>query len=145
MKDHEMPEAVAARKNQVDPFVEYLVVRKSLNMSAGKIAAQCAHAANMLNDIYHETDLGDPFIKPPSEELLLKMGVYAAWKNTSYRKVVLVADEKDWLKLKELPDIVIVRDAGLTEVEPGSETVIGIWPMKKSAAPKLVQKLQTLK
>lgn len=144
MTDHDSPEAVEARKNQVDPFVEYLVVRKSLEMSAGKIAAQVGHAAVMLSDIYHETNLNDP-LKPPSDALLLKIGTYAAWKNTSYRKVVLVANEKDWVKLKELPDIVIVRDAGLTEVEPGSETVIGLWPMKKSAAPKFVQKLQTLK
>jgi peptidyl-tRNA hydrolase len=42
-------------------------------------------------------------------------------------------------------DIIIVVDAGLTEIKPDSETVIGVHPMRKSEAPKLIKRLQVLK
>ena len=48
MKDHLSSAADAARANQTDPLVMYLVVRESLHMTTGKIAAQCAHASQML-------------------------------------------------------------------------------------------------
>jgi peptidyl-tRNA hydrolase len=60
----------------------------------------------------------------------------------------LKADEKEWIKLKqEIKDQphVIVRDAGLTELEPGTETVIGLWPVRKSKRSKTVARLQVLK
>lgn len=37
------------------------------------------------------------------------------------------------------------KDAGLTEVDPGTETVMALWPMRKSERPPLVKRLQTLK
>lgn len=41
--------------------------------------------------------------------------------------------------------MVLVVDAGLTEIPSGSETVIGLWPMRKSQVPKTVKRLQVLK
>ena len=151
MTDHNSPEAVEARKNQVDPLIMYLIVRKSLSMGAGKIAAQVGHAVGILSDQYHETNLPHIFESRSTEDVFAikaletKLGWYTAWKNASYRKVVLVATESQWAQLKLLPDHVLVIDAGLTEVAPNSETVIGLWPMLKSAAPRVVQKCQVLK
>ncbi len=151
MTDYNSPEAVEARKNQADPIIMYLIVRKSLPMSAGKIAAQVGHAVGILSDQYHEAHLPNILQSTSTEEinaikaLEIKIGWYTAWKNTSYRKVVLVATESQWEQLKLLPDHALVIDAGLTEIEPNSETVIGLWPMLKSAAPKVVQKCQVLK
>jgi len=64
---------------------------------------------------------------------------------SSYRKATLVADDKEWEKLKEQLWCFVVKDAGLTEVDPGTETVMALWPMRKSEVPKLVKRLQTLK
>lgn len=134
------------RKNQPDPIVHYLIVRKSLGMGAGKIPAQCSHATKMLMLRYHS------ILKDYPSLSLTEMHTYdpllnitEEWINTSFRTVVLVADDKQWEKIKEEVRVFLVKDAGLTEVAAGSETVLSTWPMYKSQAPKIIQKLQTLK
>lgn len=151
MEDHNSPEAVEARANQEDPIIMYLVVRTSLEMSIGKTVAQGGHAVQMLQLKYDllskscdwiATSHGDPSAKQIAEDVML----YQTWMGKSFRKVVLACKDKDWEKIKAaVPNHVVVVDAGLTEVNPGSETVIGLWPMRKSQAPKAVQRLQVLK
>lgn len=148
MINHNSPEAVAARSNQEDPIIMYLVVRESLNMSIGKTAAQCAHASQMLLLKYFDFVLLDttsdnrlpPFSRETAE-------LFKEWLDGSFRKVVLKANESQWKKLKEYnhTQYIMVIDNGLTEIPQGSETVIGLYPMHKSVAPKLVKRLQTLK
>ena len=67
--------------------------------------------------------------------------------SSSFRKVVLRASDKEWVKLKEEfnGSMVLVIDAGLTEIPSGSETVIGLFPMRKSQCSKTIQRLQVLK
>lgn len=132
-----------------DPITMYLVVRESLNMGAGKTAAQCAHASQMLTIKYWELN------NSASEKLRLtksinnneqqKLQIFIDWLNSYYRKVVLKADDKEWAKLKQLDNYVLVIDNGLTEIAPNSETVIGFWPVNKSKAPKIIKRLQVLK
>lgn len=146
MIDYNSPEEVAKRAIQEDPIVMYLIVRESLGMSIGKTAAQCAHASQMLQMEYSELENGgvagwlSDFEKKQYAE-------FDAWLNSSFRKVVLRADDKEFGKVKEefKDSMVLVVDAGLTEIAAGSETVIGLWPMKKSEVPKLIKKLQVLK
>lgn len=160
MEDLNSPEATAARANQEDPIVMYLVVRETLGMSIGKTAAQCAHASQMLllQFIKEQQDWEhsyDPVYGPSQEdydsfpeETKLHWNLFDKWLATSFRKVVLRADDKEWIKIKnEIPVInrVIVVDAGLTEIASGSETVIGLWPMHKNEVPKVIKKLQVLK
>lgn len=149
------------RENQEDPWIMYLVVRESLGMSAGKIGAQCGHAVGMIYEKQHglkkqvsaldyyknNPDAMDPkdFVTALAKVAFDKLNTFEAWRNESYRKVVLRADDKEWEKLKAELECFVVRDAGLTEVAAGSETVIGIWPLKKSQAPKIIKKLQVLK
>lgn len=155
MEDHDSSAAAAARADQPDPIVMYLVVRESLGMGIGKTAAQCAHASQMLLLKYQrEIDNwmeGTDFTRHPapvlpsdSEE---KWILFQEWLDGSFRKVVLKADDKEWEKIKaEFPNkFVLVVDAGLTEIAPMSETVIGIWPMRKSQVPRVIKKLQVLK
>lgn len=149
MKDYNSPEEVARRTDQEDPIIMYLIVRKSLEMSPGKLAAQCAHAAQMLLLKYMDFKIQDMSsscneLPPFSRE---KFKLFQEWLDGSFRKVVLKADEKQWKKLKESFDkrhIALVIDAGLTELQPSTETVIGLLPMRKSEVPKLVQKLRVL-
>ena len=164
MKDYNSPEEVAKRANQEDPIIMYLIVRKSLEMSPGKLAAQCAHAAQMLLLKYMDFKMGDLVCSRNISKILpstLGRGhkfkyhptfsreqyeLFQEWLDGSFRKVVLKADEKQWRKLKESDkrQMVLVIDAGLTELEPSTETVIGLAPMRKSEAPKLVQRLRVL-
>jgi peptidyl-tRNA hydrolase len=165
-----MKEAAEARASQEDPIVMYLIVHESLNMSIGKTAAQCAHASSMLmieyfdlktdssklhkkivsdvsyqceEGVYPECDLD----KKNYAEMSRKLSIYGEWMKSSFRKVVLRASDKEWERLKEefKDSSLIVRDAGLTEVAQGSETVIGLWPMRKSQVSKTVRRLQVLK
>jgi peptidyl-tRNA hydrolase len=145
MIDHNSPEEVAKRANQEDPIVMYLIVRESLEMSIGKTAAQVGHAVQMLQ---LEFDRQDGFRLANWEFNKEIVELYQKWLDSSFRKVVLKADEKEWEKLKELyseDNRVLVIDAGLTELAPSTETVIGLFPMKRSEAPKLVKRLQVLK
>jgi peptidyl-tRNA hydrolase len=73
------------------------------------------------------------------------MEIVDEWFNTSFRKVVLGGKKKDFGKIISELNVFLVRDAGLTEVEPNSETVLVTWPMRKSAQPKCLSRLQVLK
>lgn len=151
MEDPNSPEAVAARANQEDPIVMYLIVRESLGMSTGKVGAQCAHASQMMLLKYLAFQqafdyTGAAHDEPHMKAAFHKIVEFKEWLDTSFRKVVLRADDKEWAKIKAAFDNhVLVVDAGLTEIASGSETVIGLWPMRKSLVPKLVKRLQVLK
>lgn len=133
-------------ENQGDPLVLYIIVRKSLNMDVGKIAAQVGHGVGMLMGRFwqlSEEELEGTEELPEKESL--KWQITSEWLATSYRKIAVEANDKDWEKIKEQLPVFLVKDAGLTEVDPGSETVLVTWPMKKSEAPKVIQRLQALK
>ncbi len=132
---------IEARKDQEDPWILYLVVRESLNMSPGKVAAQVGHAVGMLYSyVINMWERG--ILLPEETEQLANI---EAWHKESYRKIVLRADKNEWFKIQKELDYFVVRDAGLTQVEAGSETVMTFLPMKKSQAPKVIKRLQVLK
>lgn len=165
MKDYDSAEAREERASQEDPIVMYLIVHESLGMSTGKTAAQCAHASQMLTLSYFrmkeasskvQKALSVPKMEPKDRsegsaiyaEMAPYISIMGEWLNSSFRKVVLRASDKEWAKLKEEfkdKNMVMVVDAGLTEIAAGSETVIGLWPMRKSQVPKTVKRLQVLK
>jgi len=149
--NHDSQEEVIKRATQEDPLVMYLIVRESLGMGVGKTAAQCAHASQMLLLKYHEFFKGDVlpdvgmWLPPFSRETF---ELFEQWLRGSFRKVVLKANDGEWEKIKSTfieRQRIIVIDAGLTEIEPGSETVIGLYPMRKSRAPKVIKWLRVLK
>lgn len=118
-----------------DPHIMYLVVRKSLGMSPGKLAGQVGHAVeNILCE----------------EEKTLDMDYNERqfrihnWRHEDSTKVVLGADDNEFEKAKNLPHAFVVIDLGRTELAQGTETVIGFAPMQKSKAPKLLKRLRLL-
>lgn len=138
----------------------YLVVRESLGMSVGKTGAQCGHAAQMMLLKYVEEvcafeEIGGLFKKwfgfvfNNKNTDQARLDIFREWLDTSFRKVTLTADEKEWNKIKNFfvdeHSRVTVVDAGLTEIPSGSETVIAVWPMRRSQRPQCIKKLQTLK
>jgi peptidyl-tRNA hydrolase, PTH2 family len=124
-----------------DPLVVYLIIRASLNMSTGKIGAQCGHGIQKLLLSYFNLSFTD---KSEKDTEFVKLT--SAWIDADSRKVSLIADDKEFERIKEdYPDHFLIKDNGLTEVEPGSETLICLRPMLKSTRSKILKRLQALK
>jgi PTH2 family peptidyl-tRNA hydrolase len=92
-----------------------IVVRKDLSMGTGKVAAQASHASL---SAYEDAD----------------ERTRRAWKGSGQKKVVLRADGEsqvfelaDAAERRGLPHAV-VRDAGHTQVDPGTVTALAVGP-----------------
>lgn len=133
----------AIRAEQKDPIVQYFVVRKSLEMSPGKIGAQCAHASAMFVLRYEEVRKSLPCVCAGGEEKM-RIDMAKKWLEASFRKRVKKANDSQFERIKQELLVFVVRDAGLTEVDKGSETVLCTWPMLESRTPKFVMKLRNL-
>lgn len=107
---------VAATSLQSTKMV--LVVRSDLNMGRGKIASQCSHAA--IQCYVKGTEIQKP--------------IMWSWFLHGQPKVVLkAASESELLSLHEKAKSLklvccIIHDAGRTQLEPGTATVLGIGP-----------------
>ncbi len=112
-----------------------LVTRSDLNLSKGKLAAQCSHATA-------ECVLKAKRQSPTILEKYLKSGA---------RKIVCSTSSLDALKriygqAKEAGLICyMVNDAGHTEIPAGTTTVVGIGPGMRSSIDKITSSLPLLK
>lgn len=94
---------------------QVIVARADLGMGEGKLAAQVAHASLQA---YEEADARDR----------------REWKGGGQKKVVLQASgESELFELAERARLegvphAIVRDAGHTELEPGTVTTLAVGP-----------------
>jgi peptidyl-tRNA hydrolase len=88
------------------------VIRRGVLRSMGKAIAQAGHAA---------LGVADQMSVTYSAEL-------ARWRAQGMAGEVRLADERTWERLKAEVDCVVIRDAGFTQVAPGTETVLGIPP-----------------
>ncbi|EFX73896.1 hypothetical protein DAPPUDRAFT_307543 [Daphnia pulex] len=111
-----------------------LVVRNDLKMGKGKIAAQCSHAAVAA---YKQ-------MKQKDQEILNH------WENLGQPKVVVKVDSEEELlsiaansRSKGLPTTVI-RDAGRTQIAPGSKTVLGVGPASSEMVDQVTNHLKLL-
>lgn len=99
--DHDDPD-------DADPSLPVLWLNASLGMTVGKAAAQVGHAAMMLAGAMTVTQA-------------------AEWAAQGFRCAVRDADPQRWAEVTALVaagEAVAVRDAGFTEVAPGSMTVV---------------------
>ncbi len=112
-------------------YKQVIIVRKDLNLSKGKLAVQAAHASL---DSY----------KNANEKTKTE------WEREGEKKVVVKVEG-----LKELLDIYkkakemdlpcsLIRDAGKTELPPGTITALGIGPCKEKDTDKITKKLKLL-
>jgi peptidyl-tRNA hydrolase, PTH2 family len=111
-----------------------LVVRGELRLTAGKMAVQVAHAAVMLSDRAKGRDAN----------------LFEAWRQQGQKKIILTVDRLDELERVEraarargLPTA-WVDDAGLTEVPPGTRTVLGIGPARSTDVDPVTGELDLL-
>ncbi|MES1915588.1 MAG: hypothetical protein MHM6MM_007512 [Cercozoa sp. M6MM] len=112
----------------------YLCVRTDLKMQKGKIAAQCSHAT---------WGLGRALLK--KDPALLD-----AWHVYGQPKITLKLTSKEQMlelaeraKQEDLPCYIVV-DAGRTQVEPGSFTVLAIGPLPEDVGRDVVGHLKLL-
>ncbi len=110
-------------------YKQAIVVRKDLGMSPGKTAAQVAHASV---GAWKNAD----------------RKVSGAWESEGAKKVVLqVGDREELLEIKEragkLPTC-LVKDAGMTELSPGTITCLGIGPAREEEIDRITGSLKLL-
>lgn len=118
----------------------YLVVRDDLEMSPGKLGAQIGHAVQYICEQQAYYCWGSGPNNKKKQEIIES---YLAWKQDNVGKIVLKANPSEWKKVCDSA-LYIVRDAGHTELEPGTPTVAVFWPMKKSNRSKLLKRLRLL-
>lgn len=110
---------------------QVIVVRKDLNMRKGKMVAQGSHAS-----------LG--------AFLTAKESVTEEWFQNGQTKICVSVDSEAELleifqqaKNAKLPSV-LIKDAGHTELEPGTMTAVGIGPASVEDIDKITSKLKLL-
>lgn len=122
---------ITARKFE---YKQVIAVRTDLGMSKGKTAVQVAHGS----------------VSAAERARVTKQEVWRAWFREGQKKVaVKVGSEEEILELRKqaithgLPHA-IIRDAGMTELPPGTLTVIGIGPAKAEEIDEVTKDLKLL-
>jgi peptidyl-tRNA hydrolase len=95
------------------PETPILWLNPTITMSAGKAAAQVGHATMLLAAHLHTH----------SRDSLLE-----EWSTDNYRVAVRTPTPAQWSTLCAAPTTVAVRDAGFTEIPPGTITVLAQLP-----------------
>lgn len=149
---------------------QLIIARKDLNMSAGKLAAQVAHAsmAFMSRQIQYvyETGAANPYkeINKFGIELLFEPKILEEWFCDVFTKTVCEAKNKNQLLkaktiaeemgMKEGIDFFLIKDACNTELKPEefdengvgrTLTCIGFKPLDDEIAWKISKKFQLYK
>jgi PTH2 family peptidyl-tRNA hydrolase len=102
----------------VEEYKQVILIRTDLKMGTGKKCAQSCHASVSTSDLVR----------------IKNKVIWKNWKNTGQKKVVLKV-----MGMDDLNDIVVklekknipyflVKDAGLTQLAPGTTTALGIGP-----------------
>ncbi|KAL7930136.1 peptidyl-tRNA hydrolase PTH2 domain-containing protein [Trichoderma chlorosporum] len=116
-----------------------LVVRTDLGMTKGKIAAQCSHATLACYKALAHADPASPERK-----------VLARWERFGQAKIaVQIKSQADMLELRGKARAMgltaeVIQDAGRTQIEAGSMTVLGVGPGPKSLVDKVTGHLKLL-
>lgn len=110
------------------------MVRTDLGMSRGKTAVQVAHGA----------------VSASERAKSMKNDVWRAWFHEGQKKVALKVETEDEIKKLISQTIqagipyAMIKDAGMTELPPGTITVVGIGPAKSDEIDKITGALKLL-
>ena len=103
----------------------YLFVNTDLKMEKGKIAGQVGHAVQIITEKilrlgYESRNIPECYVR------------YNKWSRSGAKKVVLKATQQQMEQLLNLDghldECITVIDAGRTQIEPNSMTVVGFFP-----------------
>jgi peptidyl-tRNA hydrolase, PTH2 family len=118
----------------LDEFKQVIAVRTDLKMGKGKLAVQVAHAA----------------VSSLERARKSKTKWVDAWFSENQRKIcVKVESEAELRNLKGLVDEAgipnsLIEDAGLTQLDPGTVTCLGIGPVPSSIVDRYTGDLKLL-
>jgi len=110
-----------------------IIIRSDLSMGKGKCAGQCAHAS----------------VSAYALVVSRKKEDAREWEDEGQKKIVLkVGSEEELLSLyemmkREIP-CALIRDAGKTQLEPGTVTCFGAGPAEESGINKYTKDLKLL-
>ena len=118
----------------MEEYKQVILIRTDLEMGTGKKCAQSCHASVSASDLVRNQN----------------KSVWKNWKNSGQKKIVLKIKSKEELnnmiiKLEKhkLPYF-IVKDAGLTQLPPGTTTAVGIGPALSTEIDKITGDLKLL-
>lgn len=115
-------------------YKQVIAVRTDLKMSKGKIAVQTAHgsvSAYVKTKKYYQ-DWADNWLSEGQRKITVKVN-----SEEEIHKLAEAARKAD------IP-YAIINDAGLTQLPPGTTTVIGIGPSREELINKISDKLPLL-
>ena len=142
-------------------YKQIIIVRKDLNMSPGKLAAQVSHGSMafltwMIRNkaTYSEADYFDGYDKIYTANLTFDKELYEQWIDGEFTKCVLQAKNKNQLLkaktmaedlgMTEGKDFWLIKDNCHTELEPEEDgrtlTCIGFRPMDSETIDKIGKK-----
>lgn len=111
-----------------------IVARSDIKMGKGKLAAQAAHAS----------------LAAAEEAMKRREEWFGEWKSSGQKKVVLKVQSEEELqelyrkaKSAKLP-VALIQDKGLTQLEPGTVSCLGIGPGPDDQVDALTGKLKLL-
>ncbi|KAH7040215.1 peptidyl-tRNA hydrolase PTH2-domain-containing protein [Microdochium trichocladiopsis] len=129
--EENMPKAGDAKEGNANEECKLvLVVRTDLGMTKGKIAAQCSHATLACYKTLSRAQSKNP---SSAEARILQR-----WERLGQAKIaVQVKSEDEMLELMGKARSLgitaeVIQDAGRTQIDPGSLTVLGVGPAPKS-------------
>ncbi len=115
-------------------YKQVIAVRTDLRMSKGKTAVQVAHGAVTAAELARITH----------------QDVWKAWFNEGQKKVaVTVQSAEELLEIRRLAAVngipsALIQDAGMTELPPGTMTVVAIGPAQSELIDKVTGHLKLL-
>ncbi|MFX1446115.1 MAG: peptidyl-tRNA hydrolase Pth2 [Promethearchaeota archaeon] len=118
----------------MEDYKQVILIRTDLGMSTGKKCAQACHASVSASDLVR----------------VKNKKVWKQWKNTGQKKVVLKVNSKEQLQdlfmlfQKQNFYCFLVKDAGLTQLTPGTSTALGVGPVSSIEIDKITGDLKLL-
>ncbi len=113
-------------------YKQAIIIRHDLGMQKGKIAAQASHAS----------------LSAYLEALRISPKVVEDWISYQKKVVLKVENEKQildlFMQVKKILPCALIKDAGRTQVEPGSITALGIGPALECEIDKYTKDLKLL-
>lgn len=118
----------------MEEYKQVILIRTDLKMGTGKKCAQACHASVSASDLIRIRD----------------KKIWKNWKQTGQKKVVIKINSLEMLRdiliklEKSKIPYFVVKDAGLTQLSPGTTTALGIGPALSKEIDKITGDLKLL-